>query len=72
MTEIIEILETFSNEDPESPVQSPKEKAESLIKFMDMDNSGGITFDEFLKVVIFGVPGTKVNPHSIFVEIDFL
>ena len=27
---------------------------------------------EFQKVVIFGVLGTIVNPHSIFVEIDFL
>ena len=58
MTEIIEILDSFSsedpeNEDPESPVQTPKEKAESLIKFMDVDNSGGITFDEFIKVSFF-------------------
>ena len=50
MTEIIEILDSFSIEDPETPVQTPKEKAESLIQFMDVDNSGGITFDEFIKV----------------------
>ena len=50
MTEIIEILDSFSMEDPETPVQTPKEKAESLIQFMDVDNSGGITFDEFIKV----------------------
>ena len=50
MTEILEILDSFSNEDPETPVETPKEKAEYLIKFMDVDNSGGITFDEFLKV----------------------
>ena len=50
MTEIIEILDSFSNEDPETPVQTAKEKAEALIELMDVDNSGGITFDEFLKV----------------------
>ena len=50
MTEIIEILDSFSNEDPETPAQTPKEKAESLLQLMDVDNSGGITFDEFLKV----------------------
>ena len=50
MTEIIEILDSFSTEDPETPVQTPKEKAESLFQFMDVDNSGGITFDEFIKV----------------------
>ena len=55
MTEIIEILDTFSINDPESPVQSPKERAESLIKFMDVDNSGGITFDEFIKVCGFSI-----------------
>ena len=55
MTEIIEILDTFSINDPESPIQSPKERAESLIKFMDVDNSGGITFDEFIKVCEFSI-----------------
>ena len=50
MTEIIEILDSFSNEEPETPVQTAKEKAEALIELMDVDNSGGITFDEFLKV----------------------
>ena len=52
MTEIIEILDTFSLDapDPGATVQSPKERAESLIQFMDVDNSGGITFDEFIKV----------------------
>ena len=63
MTEIIEILDSFSTEDPEAPVQTPKEKAESLIQFMDFDNSGGITFDEFIKVSFFNVFPSFFDPN---------
>ena len=62
MTEIIEILDTFSPDAAEGPVQSPKERAESLIQFMDVDNSGGITFDEFIKVHTFSSVFIKKTP----------
>ena len=64
MTEIIEILDdiqgksetetegqgdlTVPGEDPEP--KSAKEKAEMFLEILDVDGSGGITLDEFLKV----------------------
>ena len=52
MTEILEILDDVQNPigDGDDAPKSSKETAEIFLELLDLDGSGGITLDEFLKV----------------------